>query len=49
MFVPGTEVPIEVGPPSLFKNVIRWAIDKPHRGMTSRNVFRSVFGMTVKQ
>ena len=41
-------VPIEIGPPALFKNVIRWAIDQPHRGMNPRNVFRSVFGMTSR-
>lgn len=41
-------VPIEVGPPSLFKNVVRWAVDQPHRGMTPRNVALSLFGMTSR-
>ena len=41
-------VPIEIGPPSLFKNVIRWAIDQPHRGMNRRNVFLSLLGMTSR-
>ncbi len=41
-------VPIEIGPPSLFKNVIRWAVDQPHRGMNPRNVFLSLLGMTSR-
>jgi SAM-dependent methyltransferase len=39
-------VPIEVGPPALFKNVIRLAVDQPHRGITARNVALSVLGLT---
>jgi 2-polyprenyl-3-methyl-5-hydroxy-6-metoxy-1,4-benzoquinol methylase len=52
VLVPGghvvVSVPIEVGPPALFKNVIRVAVDQPHRGITARNVALSVLGLTSR-
>jgi SAM-dependent methyltransferase len=50
VLVPGghvvVSVPIEIGPPALFKNVVRVAVDQPHRGITARNVALSVLGLT---
>jgi 2-polyprenyl-3-methyl-5-hydroxy-6-metoxy-1,4-benzoquinol methylase len=52
VLVPGgrvvVSVPIEIGPPALFKNVIRVAVDQPHRGITARNVALSVLGLTSR-
>lgn len=52
VLVPGgrvvVSVPIEIGPPALFKNVIRVAVDQPHRGITARNVALSMLGFTSR-
>ena len=38
-------VPVEIGPASLFKNVVRKLVNQPHRGITPRNVLLSLVGM----
>lgn len=42
-------VPIEIGPASLFKNVVRAAIGKPHPGTTVASVMASLFYRPVER
>jgi len=39
-------VPIEIGPPALFKNLARVITDRLHRGITLRNVMLCSLGLT---
>lgn len=40
-------VPVEIGPASLLKNIIRIAVDQTHPDTTLRNVARAAFGMRI--
>jgi len=41
-------VPIEIGPASVCKNLVRKAVNQPHRGINLRNVVLSLFGWTSR-
>jgi len=42
-------VPVEIGPASVVKNLIRLAIDQPHRGLDRRNILLSLFGARIER